>query len=473
MPNSPSTAKDSAQPLEVVVLAAGRGQRMNSNLPKALHTLAGRPLLAHVLAAAAELQPHRAHVVVGHGADQVREAMRSATQSLAINWVQQTQQLGTGHAVSQAMPDIQDGSCVLVLMGDVPLVVPDTLRACVAIAQAGDVGLVTAEVADPAELGRIVRGDGGDIVDIVEFRDASKAQRGIKEINSGIMALPAAALRDLLGGVSADNAQGEYYLTDVIALAHARDQKVLGVVAPTVQEVAGVNDCSQLAQLERYRQGQLANQLTRAGVTVADPARLDIRGELVAGKDCFVDVNVVFQGRVILGDSVSIGPGCVITDSEFGSDIRIEAHTVVEGAVVAAGCSLGPFARIRPGTQLAENVRIGNFVETKKARLGRGTKAGHLTYLGDVDLGENCNVGAGTVTCNYDGVSKHQTTVGDGVFVGTNSTLVAPLEIADGAYLGAGSTITSKVEKGDLAVGRARQRNIQGWVRPDQRKPKD
>ena len=473
MAESPIAQRDLAHRLEVVVLAAGRGTRMNSPLPKVLQNLAGRPLLAHVFEAAACLQPDRVHVVVGYAADQVRDAMAGHSAELPVSWVNQATQEGTAHAVSQALPDVDDAANVLVLLGDVPLVEPDTLTACVAVAQAGDIGLVTAELADPAELGRIVRGDAGEIVGIVEYSDASHAQRGIKEINSGILALPAGALKELLAEVSADNAQGEYYLTDIIALGRARQMRVVGVVAPTVEEVSGINDCAQLAELERYQQAKLVDELMRAGVRVADPARLDIRGEVSAGVDCFVDINVVLQGRVVLGDGVSIGPGCVVTDSELGSNVQVDAHTVVEGASVAAHCSLGPFARIRPGTQLGEGVKIGNFVETKKARLGKGTKASHLTYLGDAVLGDDCNVGAGTVTCNYDGVSKHQTTIGDGVFVGTNSTLVAPVEIGDEAYLGAGSTITSKVGKGDLAVGRARQRNIQGWVRPDRRKPSE
>ena len=470
MPDSPNAE---GRRLDVVVLAAGRGKRMNSDLPKVLHTLAGRPLLEHVLDTAARLRPHMVHVVVGYGADQVREAMAAATQGLPVSWVHQANQQGTGHAVSQALPDIADDACVLVLYGDVPLIAADTLEACVAAAHAGDIGVVTAELDDAAELGRIVRNDRGEIVGIVEYRDASTEQRAIREINSGIMALPGKTLKDLLAEVSPDNAQGEYYLTDVISLGREQEIAITGIVAPTAAEVSGVNDCVQLAELERDHQAALAAGLMRAGVTVADPARIDIRGEVAAGVDCFVDVNVVFEGRVVLGDSVSIGPGCVIKDSQLGDGVRVEAHTVMEGAAVSANCTLGPFARIRPGTELGENVKIGNFVETKKARLGNGSKASHLTYLGDAVLGEDCNVGAGTVTCNYDGVSKHPTTIGDGVFVGTNSTLVAPLEIADGAYLGAGSTITSKVEKGDLAVGRARQRNIQGWVRPDRREPSE
>ncbi len=464
MPDTPGDG----QRLEVIVLAAGQGKRMNSKLPKVLHTLAGRPLLAHVLEAAGSLHPHRVHVVVGYGADLVRQALAGSDE---INWVHQAEQQGTGHAVSVAMPEVEEDSLVLVLLGDVPMVSVPTLRRCVSAAQQNVISLVTAEVSDPAQLGRVVRGEKGEVRSIVEASDASEAERAIKEINSGIMAVPAAALRELLAGLSADNAQGEYYLTDIVRLGRARQMQVVASVAPTYEEVAGINDRAQLAALERCYQADLARRLMEGGVTLADAARLDIRGEVTTGVDCFVDVNVVFTGHVVLGDDVRIGPGCVITDSEIGSGVCVHAHTVVEGAVVAAGCTLGPFARIRPGTQLGEDVKIGNFVETKKARLGRGTKASHLTYLGDVELGEDCNVGAGTVTCNYDGVSKHQTVIGDRVFVGTNSTLVAPIEIDDDAYLGAGSTITSKVNKGDLAVGRARQRNIQGWVRPDRRKP--
>ena len=456
--------------LEVVVLAAGQGKRMQSRLPKVLHELGGKPLLAHVLDAAAALEPDQVHVVVGHGGEQVRDALQHRT---AVRWVQQAQQQGTGHAVMQALPQITPTATVLVLLGDVPLVDVATLRACVEAAGPDTLAVVSAELADPAALGRVVRDEAGEVVAIVEFSDASEAQRKIREINSGIMALPRTMLEVLLDDVSTNNTQGEYYLTDIVAGARARNLRVVGVTAQTEAEVAGVNDRAQLAALERYHQQRLAGGLMAAGATLADPARLDIRGDVTVGVDCFVDINVVFAGQVVLGAGVSIGPGCVIADSQLGDGVRVDAHTVVEGAVVAPRCTLGPFARIRPGTELGEAVKIGNFVETKKARLGRGTKASHLTYLGDATLGENCNVGAGTVTCNYDGVNKHPTTIGDGVFVGTNSTLVAPLEIADEAYLGAGSTITSTVAKGDLAVGRARQRNIQGWVRPDRRKAGD
>ena len=465
----PATPSDQAG-LEAIVLAAGQGKRMRSRLPKVLHELAGKPLLAHVLDAAAQLQPDCVHVVIGHGGQQVREAL---AERKTLQWVQQEQQRGTGHAVLQALPQVTSTAMVLVLLGDVPLVQADTLRACVAAADSKTMAFVTAEPANPAALGRVVRDEAGEVAAVVEFRDATPAQRAIGEINSGIMALPKVLLEELLSGLSTDNAQGEYYLTDIVAGARQRGLRVVGVPATSEHEVAGINDRAELARLERHHQQALAQQLMAAGATLADPARLDIRGEVTVGEDCFVDVNVVFTGQVVLGAGVSVGPGCVIADSRLGDGVRVDAHTVVEGAIVAPRCTLGPFARIRPGTELGEAVKIGNFVETKKARLGPGTKASHLTYLGDAVLGENCNVGAGTVTCNYDGVNKHPTTIGDGVFVGTNSTLVAPLEIADGAYLGAGSTITSPVAQGDLAVGRARQRNIQGWVRPDRRKPKD
>tara|TARA_A100001037_G_scaffold301378_1_gene330753 strand:+ start:22799 stop:24190 length:1392 start_codon:yes stop_codon:yes gene_type:complete len=459
-----------ASGLEVIVLAAGRGKRMRSKSPKMVHTLAGRPLLQHVLDAVSALAPERVHVVVGHQAEQVQDVVGAEAD---VNWVQQGEPQGTGHAVGAALPSLARDATALILLGDVPLVSVPTLQACVAAAGPNSVALVTAELDDPAQLGRIVRNEDGSVAAIVEYADATDAQREQKEINSGIMALPAALLGELLVGVSADNAQGEYYLTDIVTLARARHIDVVAVSAPTQQEVAGVNDRAELAELERHYQQRIAQELMEGGVTLADPSRLDVRGNVSAGEDCFIDVNVVLQGRVVMGDSVTIGPGCVISDSELGSGVYVHPNTVVEGAVVAADCNLGPFARIRPGTQLGEGVKIGNFVETKQARLGAGTKASHLAYLGDAELGEDCNVGAGTVTCNYDGVSKHRTSIGDRVFVGTNSTLVAPIGIGDDAYVGAGSTLTSKVGDGDLAIGRARQRNIHGWVRPDRREAKD
>ena len=463
---------DSA-PLEIIVLAAGQGTRMSSSLPKMLHPLAGRPLLAHVLDCVARLDPQRIHVVVGHMGEVVREAISASHPQLNVNWVEQSERLGTGHAVMQALPAVVEHSAVLIAFGDVPLITEQTLAGCVAAANAeateGGLALVTADFPDPAELGRIVRGSGGAIEAIVEFKDASSEQRAIREINSGIMAAAPGVLQSLLPRVRPHNAQGEYYLTDVVALAVASNVPVDGLKAGCPEEVAGINDRAQLAALERYHQRQLAEGLMRGGVTIADPARLDIRGVVSAGVDCFIDINVVLEGRVVLGEGVVVGPGAVIRDTELGDGVVVEAHTVIEGARVAPRCILGPFARIRPGTELGVGVKIGNFVETKKTILGAGSKANHLTYLGDATVGEGCNVGAGTVTCNYDGINKYPTTIGNGVFVGTNSTLVAPLSIEDDAYIGAGSTITTNVAKGDLAVGRGRQRNVQGWVRPDKR----
>jgi bifunctional UDP-N-acetylglucosamine pyrophosphorylase / glucosamine-1-phosphate N-acetyltransferase len=465
--------KELTTPLEVIVLAAGQGKRMRSRLPKVLHPLAGRPLLCHVLDAAAALAPQRMHVVVGHGAAQVRAAMRAAMRAASdapVNWVDQTRQRGTGHAVAQALPAVDPGSLLLVLYGDVPLVSAATLQRCVEAAAEGFLSIVTAHFDDPAELGRIVRDAEDSITGIVEYRDADADQRGIREINSGILAAPAERLRAWLAAVTPANAQGEYYLTDVVGRAVADGVAVRGIVAADAEEVTGVNDRAQLAALERVYQRRQAEALMAAGVTIADPARLDVRGRVSAGQDCFLDVNVVLEGHVRLGNDVRIGPGSVIRDAELGDGVVVHAHTVVDGAEVGALCQVGPFARLRPGTRLGEGARIGNFVETKMAVLGPGSKANHLAYLGDATLGEDCNVGAGTITCNYDGVDKHPTVIGDRVFVGSNSTLVAPLTIESDAFVAAGSTVTSPVAAGDLAVGRSRQRNIHGWKRPERRK---
>ncbi len=455
-------------PLEVVVLAAGQGKRMASAMPKVLHPLAGRPLLRHVLDTVATLSPAAVHLVVGHGADRVQAAFEGE----AVSWVEQSQRLGTGHAVAQAMPDVADDAVVLVVYGDVPLIGRGVLEDAARQAAAGRLAVVTATLEDPAELGRIVRQD-GEITGIVEYRDADESQRAIREINSGIMAAPKRLLAPWLDRLSPENAQAEYYLTDTVAMAVADGVPVAGLCVDDPLEVTGVNDRAQLADLERAFQGRLVRALMASGVSVADPARLDVRGDVRAGRDTFLDVNVVLEGRVVLGDDVYIGPGCVVRDSELGDGVRLEAHTVVDGARVGRSCVLGPFARVRPGTVLAENVRIGNFVETKKAVLGPGSKANHLAYLGDATLGADCNIGAGTITCNYDGVDKHATTIGNDVFVGSNSTLVAPLTIEDAAFVAAGSTVTTTGRTGDLAVGRGRQRNVRGWTRPDRRGRKD
>lgn len=456
--------------LEVIVLAAGQGKRMRSRLPKVLHPLAGRPMLGHVLDRVAELAPRRVHVVVGHGADEVRAAFAAEAVSLRITWVHQAEQRGTGHAVAQALPGVSDGAQVLVLYGDVPLIGTETLHRCVNAAAEAGLSIVTAHFDDPAELGRIVRDGAGAITGIVEHRDADAAQRRIREINSGILATSAAKLRKYLDSVSPANEQGEFYLTDVVALAVADGLAVAGVAAAEPDEVRGVNDRCQLAELERAYQRRQVRALMMAGVSVADPERLDIRGRVQAAEDVFIDVNVVLEGTVTLGRNVQIGPGAVIRDAVLDDGVVVHAHTVIDGAQVGADCQVGPFARLRPGTRLGAGARIGNFVETKKAELGPGSKANHLAYLGDATLGADCNVGAGTITCNYDGVDKHPTEIGDRVFVGTNSTLVAPLTIASDAFVAAGSTVTSKVGPGELAVGRGRQRNIRGWTRPDRRK---
>ena len=454
-------------PLEVVVLAAGKGTRMRSALPKVLHCIAGRPMLAHVLATAAALKPKAVHVVVGQGADLVKQTFVDC----GANWVMQAEQLGTGHAVREALPGIDSQSMVLVLYGDVPLTSIDSLQRCIAAAEEG-LALLTADMRTPAQaaqLGRIVRDAEQGVERIVEYKDASAIERKITEINSGILAAPAALLSDHLARLRTDNAQGEFYLTDVIASAVAADVRVTGLLVDSPLEVAGVNDRVQLAELERVYQQRETEALMRAGATLLDPDRVDIRGELRVGQDCIIDINVVFEGQVTLGENVQIGPGCVIKDASIDDGTIVNAHTVIEGASIGRRCSLGPFARIRPGSEFAEGVKIGNFVETKKARFGAGTKAGHLAYLGDAEIGSDTNIGAGTVTCNYDGVNKHRTEIGDDVFIGTNATLVAPISIKTGAFVAAGSTVTTDIKPGDLAVGRARQRNIEGWTRPDKR----
>jgi bifunctional UDP-N-acetylglucosamine pyrophosphorylase / glucosamine-1-phosphate N-acetyltransferase len=454
-------------PLEIVVLAAGQGKRMASRQPKVLHPLAGRPLLHHVLDTVAALKPDRIHVVIGHGADQVRAAVTEG-----VDWVIQSEQRGTGHAVRSAMPAIAHDAVVLVVYGDVPLIGESTLRRCIEAAGDG-LAMITAVLEDPAQLGRIIRSADGAIRAITEFRDADDAVRAIREVNSGIMAGRRRVLAPLLDRLNPSNAQGELYLTDVVGLAVADGLPVSGLTVDDPNEVRGINDRAELAALERYWQGRQAASLLAAGVSLADPARLDVRGRVTTGMDCFIDVNVVLEGDVVLGDGVRVGPGAIIRDSVIGDGTHVEAYSVIDGARVGSVCEIGPFARLRPGTDLAEHVRIGNFVETKKSVLGAGSKANHLAYLGDATLGEGCNVGAGTITCNYDGVDKHPTHIGDRVFVGTNSTLVAPITIESDAYIAAGSTVTSKVRAGDLAVGRSRQRNIEGWVRPDRRKSRE
>ncbi|KZX55952.1 bifunctional N-acetylglucosamine-1-phosphate uridyltransferase/glucosamine-1-phosphate acetyltransferase [Halioglobus sp. HI00S01] len=447
--------------LEIIILAAGKGSRMKSSLPKVLHPVAGSPMLQRVVDTAQTLAPRAIHVVVGHGADDVKQAMGDA----AVNWVTQAEQRGTGHAVLQALPVIGEDSVVLVLYGDVPLIRTETLTELVAAAASAP-AVLTARVSNPAGLGRILRDNTGKLLGVVEHKDASQAELAIDEINTGVMAVPAADLRSYLPRVGNENAQGEYYLPDVLSLAVADGRAVASCMATSEVEVLGVNDRVQLNRVEREFQRRRAEDLLLQGVAVADVSRLDIRGELTCGSDVFIDVNVVIEGVVQLEDGARIGPNCVLKNAVVGAGAQIHAMSHIEEATIGPDANVGPYARLRPGTELAAGARVGNFVETKKARIGVGSKINHLSYVGDCEMGAGVNIGAGTITCNYDGVNKHKTTMGDGVFVGSNSTLVAPIEIADGGFVGAGSTVTKAVGEDELAVSRAKQRNIQGWNRP-------
>ena len=449
-------------PLHVVILAAGQGSRMKSALPKVLHPIAGRPMLHHVIDTAKLLGAEKIHTVIGHGADKVREA----TDEASVNWVSQSEQLGTGHAVAQALPDLPDDARVLVLYGDVPLTRHETLEGLVGTLDDNTLGLLTVTMDNPQGYGRIVRNADGAVQSIVEQKDASAEQQQIREVNTGILAVSAKHLKSWLPTLSNSNAQGEYYLTDIIAMAVAQGLGVSVSQPENPFEVQGVNNRLQLAELERCFQRRQADRLMTEGATLADPARVDVRGELSIGNDLWIDVNVVFEGKVSLGSNVSIGPGCVIKDATIAYGAEIKANSVIEGAVIGANAQIGPFARIRPGTELAANTKVGNFVETKKAIVGEGSKINHLSYVGDASLGRNVNVGAGTITCNYDGVNKYQTVLGDGVFVGSNTALVAPVTVATEATIGAGSTITRDVADHELAVARGRQRNIAGWEKP-------
>ena len=441
---------------------------MNSALPKVLQPLAGRPLLGHVLGAARALEPAAVHVVYGHGGEQVRTALGAELAVVAprSSWVLQAEQKGTGHAMQQALPVLQDDEIVLVLYGDVPLVQPETLRELVALAGPKSLGLLTAELTDPTGYGRIVRDARGKVLRIVEQKDANARERRIREGNTGIMAMPVKRLRGWLSKLRNANAQGEYYLTDIIAMAVKDKVKVAPLAAPTVAEVLGINDRIQLAEAECALQHSRARALMVAGATLADPARIDVRGEVVVGRDVFIDINAVFEGRVVLGDGVIVGPGCVLRDCEIAAGVRLNAYCVIEGATVGAGAIIGPFARLRPGAALGPDVHIGNFVEIKNSTMGAGSKANHLAYVGDASVGPRANIGAGTIVANYDGANKHHTAIGADAHTGSNSVLVAPVSVGDGATVGAGSTITKDVPAGTLAVARGKQVAIAGWKRP-------
>ena len=440
---------------------------MHSALPKVLQPLAGRPLLAHVLATARTLDPAAIYVVYGHGGDQVKEAF--ADQDL--EWVLQSEQLGTGHAVAQALPKIPDDTQVLVLCGDVPLVRTRTLQRLLLDSASGDLALLTAEVDDPSGYGRVLRNELGEVARVVEEKDATPDERRVNEVNTGLLALAAGSLRRFLSKLDNDNAQGEYYLTDVIGLAVERGIKVHGIVVDTPTEVLGINDRAQLAYAERTVQRKIADELMNRGVTFADPDRVDVRGELKAGTDVFIDVGAVFAGSVELGDRVTIGPYAVIADSKLGDGCVVHAHTVMRGVVAGPDCEIGPFARLRPGANLASQVKVGNFVELKNSEVADGSKINHLSYVGDTTVGRDVNIGAGTITCNYDGANKHRTVIGDRVFIGSGVELVAPVEIGADATIGAGSTIAKDAPAGELTLARSKQVTVPGWQRP-KKKPK-
>ena len=453
-------------PLSAVILAAGKGKRMRSSLPKVMHTLAGRTLLSHVYASAGHLSCDEIYIVHGHEGDQVR----AAHQAFNARWIMQEQQLGTGHAVLQVIDSIPATHLVIVLYGDVPLITGETLNALVEAA--GDTGfsLLTAVLEDPAGYGRIVRDEAGDILRIVEQKDADEQEKLLCEINTGMMAVRADLLKKWLGMLTDDNVQREYLLTDIVGHAVSEGIDVRTVSPVSVMEIKGVNDRSQLAELERHYQHLQARELMDKGTTLADPARFDLRGSLETGEDVFIDINVVLEGEVSIGHQVSIGPNCVIRDTRIGDGAHILANCVIDNADIGARNRIGPFARVRPGSNLDEDVHIGNFVEIKQSEIGKGSKANHLSYIGDSEVGERVNVGAGTITCNYDGVEKHRTIIGDDVFIGSNTELIAPLKINDGATIAAGATISKDVEAGSLAMSKREAKIVKDWKRASKKK---
>jgi bifunctional UDP-N-acetylglucosamine pyrophosphorylase/glucosamine-1-phosphate N-acetyltransferase len=452
--------------LHVVILAAGEGKRMKSARPKVLQPIAGRPMLAHVIDAARALGAAAIHVVHGHGGDAVQAAFAGQPD---LHWAEQAEQLGTGHAVQQAMPGVPDEGRVLVLYGDVPLIRADSLRAL--LAEPGALAVLGANLDDPTGYGRLQLDHDGRVAAIVEHKDADAGQRAIKLVNTGILAADAARLRDWLSRLGRGNAQGEYYLTDVFAMANEEADPAAVVVVRDPVETEGANDGWQLAQLERAFQLRAARELALAGVRFADPSRVDIRGTVTAGRDVEIDVDVILEGEVTLGDGVRIGPFCRLRDVVLATGTVVHAHCDLEGARTTGACSMGPYTRLRPGTVLSEGAHLGNFVEAKNSRIGRGSKANHLAYLGDAEVGERVNIGAGTITCNYDGVNKSPTRIEDGAFIGSNTSLVAPVTVGRDATIGAGSVLTRDAPAGRLTVGRARQETLEGWKRPV-KKPK-
>jgi bifunctional UDP-N-acetylglucosamine pyrophosphorylase/glucosamine-1-phosphate N-acetyltransferase len=453
--------------INVVVLAAGKGTRMYSAKPKVLHELGGRSLVQHTIDTANALQASSIHVVIGHEAELLRQALAGQELSFAV----QEQQLGTGHALNQALPGLDKDAIALVLYGDVPLIRPETLTQLLAPVEANSMAVLTSVVDRPQGLGRIVRDGAGSIRAIIEEKDATPAQRAIREINTGFMAIPVARLHEWLPRIQNKNAQGEYYLTDIIALAIADGCRVHTVQCQDELEASGVNNRQQLAELERHYQKRETTKLMLAGVTMRDPSRVDLRGNITIAQDVELDINVLLEGKVDIASNVTVGPNCVLKNCSIGAGTEIAANSVIEDAVIGTDCTIGPFARIRPGTVLDAEAKIGNFVEIKKAHIVRHSKVNHLSYVGDSELGADVNIGAGTITCNYDGVNKFKTLIGDRVFIGSNTALVAPVTVAAGATIGAGSVITKDVGKDQLAIARGRQSNIDGWERP-KKKPK-
>jgi bifunctional UDP-N-acetylglucosamine pyrophosphorylase/glucosamine-1-phosphate N-acetyltransferase len=449
-------------PLNVVILAAGKGTRMKSDLPKVLHPLAGKPLISHVLAAADQLDPKSICVIYGHGGETLPRAIGRAD----LAWAKQEPQLGTGHAVRQAVPHLDPAALCLILYGDVPLTRAETLQEMTLIAREGAIALLTVHLDNPTGYGRIVRNARGQVERIVEQKDASPEELAINEVNTGILCLPAGKLAGWLARLNNNNAQGEYYLTDVIGMAAAEGERVIPCHPAAEWEVLGINSRAQLAELERLHQRNQAEKLMTDGVTLIDPSRLDIRGNLSCGRDVLIDINAVFEGDVVLGDGVQIGANCVLKNVELAAGVQLKPFCHLEGARVGANAVIGPYARLRPGTELAEETHIGNFVELKNAQVGFNSKINHLSYVGDATVGRKVNIGAGTITCNYDGANKHRTVIEDDAFIGSDTQLVAPVTVGKGATLGAGTTLTKDAPAGQLTLSRAKQITLSGWQRP-------
>ncbi|WP_109083535.1 bifunctional UDP-N-acetylglucosamine diphosphorylase/glucosamine-1-phosphate N-acetyltransferase GlmU [Aggregatibacter kilianii] len=449
------------QALSVVILAAGKGTRMYSDLPKVLHPIAGKPMVKHVIDTAKQLGAHNIHLVYGHGGDLMQQRLANEP----VNWVLQTEQLGTGHAMQQAAPFFADDENILMLYGDAPLITKATLEKLIAAKPDKGIALLTVVLDNPTGYGRILR-EKGNVVGIVEQKDANAEQLKIQEVNTGVMVSDGASFKKWLTQLDNNNTQGEYYMTDVIALANRDGCQVAAVQAADFMEVEGANNRLQLVALEQYFQQKQARELLLAGVMLLDPNSFKLRGELTHGKDVEIDMNVILKGKVRLGNRVKIGAGCVLTNCDIGDDVEIKPYSVLEDTSVGANAAIGPFSRLRPGTELAENTHVGNFVEIKKAQIGKGSKVNHLTYVGDAEIGKDCNIGAGVITCNYDGANKFKTIIGDNVFIGSDSQLVAPVTIESGATIGAGSTIRTDVKHDELVTTRVPQRHIQGWERP-------